>query len=209
MSLLGKIRYKVTEFYYERKLGIKTSGLVMPDDFGAKGDGCHAYLPLSYLGLKSVFKTFSVKPNEDVIIDYGSGMGRVPLFAATYPFKKIIGVELSGQLNQIAKNNLKHVQDKLVCKDVEFYQGDAREYPVPDDASIIYFFMPFDADILSEVLTKIYQSVVSSPRKLTILYVYPTGGGVTLHQVAPQLSWLKITEEKALSSSLNLMIATI
>lgn len=208
MSLLGKIRYKVTELYYEHKFGIKTSGLVIPDDFGAKGDGCHAYLPLSYFGLKSVFKTFLVKPNEDVSIDYGSEMGRVSLFAANYPFKKVIGVELSGQLNQIAKENLKHVQDKLVCKEVEIYEGYAREYPVPNDASVIYFFMPFGADILSEVLGKIHQSVVSSPRKLTILYVYPTGG-VTLHHVTPKLELLKITEEKALSSSLNLMIATI
>lgn len=209
MSLLGTLRYKLTEFYYERKFGIKTSGLIMPDDFGANGEGCHAYLPLSYLALKSVFNTFSVKPNTDVFIDYGSGMGRVPLFAANYPFKKVIGVELSDKLNQVAIQNLKLVQDKLVCKNVEIYEGDARVYPVPNDATIIYFFMPFGVDILSEVLNKIHDSVIHSPRKVTILYVYPTGGGVTLHHVAPKLSWLKIIEERALSSSLNLMIATL
>lgn len=208
MSLLGTLRYKLTEFYYERKFGIKTSGLLMPDDFGANGEGCHAYLPLSYLALKSVFNTFSVKPNSDVFIDYGSGMGRVPLYAATYPFKKVIGVELSDKLNQVARQNLKQIQDRLVCKNVEIYEGDARAYPVPDDATIIYFFMPFGADILSEVLNKIHDSVIHSPRKLTILYVYPTGG-VTLHHVAPKLAWLKITEERALSSSLNLMTATL
>lgn len=208
MSLLGTLRYKLTEFYYERKFGIKTSGLITPDDFGANEEGCHAYLPLSYLALKSVFNTFSVKPNSDVFIDYGSGMGRVPLFAANYPFKKVIGVELSDKLNQVAIQNLKLVQDRLVCKNVEIYEGDAREYPVPNDATIIYFFMPFGADILSEVLNKIHQSVINSPRKLTILYVYPTGG-VTLHHVAPKLPWLKIVEEKALSSSLNLITANI
>lgn len=209
MSLLGTLRYKLTEFYYERKFGIKTSGLVMPDDFGANADGCHAYLPLSYLALRSVFNTFSVKPSFDVFIDYGSGMGRVPLYAATFPFKKVIGVELSEKLNQVARQNLSQIQNRLVCNNVEIYEGDARAYPVPDDATIIYFFMPFSADILTEVLRKIHDSVIQAPRKLTILYVYPNGGGVTLHHVAPQLPWLKLIEEKALSSSLNLITATI
>ena len=43
---------------------------------------------------------------DDVFIDLGSGMGRMVLEAARYPFKRVIGVELVEQLHDLARANL-------------------------------------------------------------------------------------------------------
>ena len=44
---------------------------------------------------------------EFLFIDLGSGKGRTLLMASEYPFRKILGVELLPELNQIAQENLR------------------------------------------------------------------------------------------------------
>jgi 16S rRNA G966 N2-methylase RsmD len=205
----GSLVYKLTEAYYDFRFGISTNGFLMPDDFGKNAEGCHAYLAISYRSLKIVLSHISYKQSEVVLIDFGSGMGRVPIFAATFPFKRVIGVELSKQLNDIAVENVKRVKNKLVCKNIDMVEADAREYKIPSDANVFYFFMPFNNDILQMVLQNIYQSVKKSPRDITILYAYPTHQKIHLNAVKPNLPWLNILEEKFISNSVQLMIAKI
>ncbi len=204
----GLLAYRLSEAYNDWQLGIDTKGLVVPADYGAQSEGCHPYLALSYRGLRHLLKNIEVRADQDVFIDYGSGMGRVVVAAATLPFRKVVGVELSKGLHDVALRNVEQARLKLKCKNVELHLGDARHYDVPSDASVIYFFMPFDADILDAVLRNIHRSVQAAPRKVTILYVYPRTG-VNLHAVMPQLPWLKLQSETHVESSLHLMVATI
>ncbi len=205
---LGLLAYRASESYNDWRLGIQTKGLVVPADFGADGEGCHAYLALSYKSLRRVLGDVSVQPDKDVFIDYGSGLGRIVAVAASMPFSKVIGVELSKGLHEVAVQNMKNAAPKLRCKDIELHNIDARAYAVPSDASVIFFFMPFNADILTVVLGNILRSVQASPRKVTILYAHPKGG-VTLHHVLPKLPWLKLQSDTHIESNLHLMVATI
>jgi predicted RNA methylase len=47
--------------------------------------------------------------------------------AQYYPFKRVIGVEFSPELNRIARQNLQARQDRLRCPDVELVTGDVAE----------------------------------------------------------------------------------
>jgi hypothetical protein len=207
--MLGSLAYRFSEWFNDWRLGIRTTGLVMPDDFGAGGDGCHAYLALSYRDLRRVLGRFRVRPGVDVFVDYGSGMGRVPIVAALKPFRRCIGVELSASLTAIARDNAQRAQPKLQCPQVEMVAADAREFPVPDDATCFYFFMPFHAPILAEVLRNLHRSVQAHPRDVTILYVRPVTGSTTLASVLPELPWLSVVGETALGSHAQLTEATI
>src|SRR5437763_11062946 len=43
---------------------------------------------------------------DDVFVDFGSGKGRVVYQAGRLPFRRVIGVEVSEELNRIARRNL-------------------------------------------------------------------------------------------------------
>jgi hypothetical protein len=202
---LSGLAYEASEYLHERWYGIRTGGLVMPDDLGNAG---HAYYPISYRDLRRIMRRFEMRPGEDVFIDFGSGMGRVPIFMAMYPFRKVIGVELSGELHAIALANLERARPRLVCTNVEFVQTDARAYTIPDDASLIYFFMPFGLDVLRDVIGNVIESGRRAPRSIQILYCYPVTGAVRIADLAGTPG-LRIIDDQLLSSDIRLTRAAI
>lgn len=80
--------------------------------------------------------------SDEVLLDYGSGLGRFVILAATMPFARIIGVELSPSLAEQARGNVLSCERSLVCKDIEIIIADATSDDVPDDVTTIYFNNP-------------------------------------------------------------------
>ena len=68
--------------------------------------------------LKKILSFLSIN-SEDVFIDMGSGGGRVMIAAGRFPFKKIIGVDVSEKLNKICKINIQKMKHRLKCKNFE------------------------------------------------------------------------------------------
>jgi hypothetical protein len=185
----------------DQRFGIQTRGLIVPTDTAGQ-DGCLAYLPLSYRSLSRLFASVQVRPGQDVFIDFGSGLSRVPLFAARQPFRRVIGVELSKSLHDVAERNARAALPKLACREVRMVQADAREFAVPPDATVIYFFMPFDESILARVIDNIKASVDAHPREVTILYVKPVSGPFFIEPVSKQRPWLRLQPAQMLSSTI-------
>jgi predicted RNA methylase len=51
------------------------------------------YMPIPYRHLARMLSKVDMR-EDCVFLDYGSGMGRVATVAATYPIRRVIGVEL-------------------------------------------------------------------------------------------------------------------
>ena len=64
------------------------------------------YQPSSDALVRNAIARLEIEAAEFSFIDFGSGKGRVLMMAAEYPFKQVIGVELSPELNEIAKQNI-------------------------------------------------------------------------------------------------------
>jgi len=110
---------------------------------------------------------------QDVFLDYGSGLGRVLLMAAQYPFRRVLGVELSARLNERARRNVACCRGKLRCTDIEVIQADASAFVPPSDVSIMYLYSPFGPAILPRVLDNIHQSLEARPRELLLICKNP------------------------------------
>ncbi len=106
---------------------------------------------------------------DGTFIDFGSGKGRVLIMAAKIEFKRIVGVEFSKELCDIACLNL----NKTKLQNVEVIHMDASEYIIPDNASVFFFFNPFDEEVFSKVLSNINKSISKNPRKAYFIYVHP------------------------------------
>ncbi len=112
--------------------------------------------------------SLSIDKTESTLLDYGCGKGRAIVSAASYPFKKVIGIEMS-EVIRYAESNMQAMAHKR-CKNVELLQCDATTYAVPDDVNVIYLFNPFKGSTLEKVFDNIEQSLRSSPREIHILY---------------------------------------
>jgi SAM-dependent methyltransferase len=165
-------RNVVTNLLFERRLDVRTSGDVELDELGIAADGRVKYRPVGWLMLRRILPPSAVTA-DDVFLDIGSGKGRAVLLAATYPFRRVIGVELSTLLVEIAQDNLDRAGSRLRCKDVVFKNADAVEYEVPDDVSVIFMNNPLRGASFEAVVANVLRSYDRRPRTLRIIYANP------------------------------------
>ena len=111
--------------------------------------------------------------DSDTFVDFGCGKGRVVHQAAKRPFRRVIGVEISPVLAQIARTNLAARRNQQRCRNVEIVVSDLAEYPVPDDLTIGYLFHPVANETLDALLQRIVDSIDRRPRRIRLIYLYP------------------------------------
>jgi SAM-dependent methyltransferase len=157
----------------ERRHRISTAGRVSSQDLGLPNSSFHCYSPTGFNTFDIAMKHVVIRDNEDVFVDVGSGKGRVLILAGRYAFKKIIGIEMSRELNDLARENIRQALPNLRCKDIEVLQTPAELWTVPDDVTLFFFFNPFKGDCLAAFMNNLRSSLNLAPRKATIIYVRP------------------------------------
>jgi len=101
--------------------------------------------------------------------DLGSGKGKVLILAERIGFSMIIGVEISPELNNVCRNNLKKVNSRKV----DIIECDAATIKIPSGCSVFYIYNSFERPLLEKVLNNIEQSFENEPRKGYLVYIDP------------------------------------
>jgi len=175
--ILNKLRYGIfrfSELFYEWCYGIVSDTEILAGQLGITDLACHDYLATGYLRFRQLMRNLVIRPDEDVFLDFGSGLGRAVILAATYPFRKVIGVELVADLHARAQENVRRTRRRLRCRDIELHNADARRFHIPAEVTVIYMWNPFSGEVLRQVLANIRQSMLEAPRIITILHLSPT-----------------------------------
>ena len=141
-------------------------------------------------------RAMAIDPKDRVFLDYGAGMGRVMVLAANYPFRRVLGVEISDELADIARRNLERCRSKLHCKNITVITGDASLYSPDSDTSVFYFNNPFSGKLLDSVLAKV-QELAAQPRPLFLICNLPNSSA--FESQVRKLSWLHLKEDFPLS----------
>jgi SAM-dependent methyltransferase len=170
---LRAMRRRIGDMAFERRIGVKTSDYLDREELGYSDERLQHYEPSSWRTLQKVLPKRSVS-GEDVFIDLGSGMGRIVLRAAEYPFKRVIGVEMSPELHEVAVANLESCRDRWRCGDVELICSDVLAYDFPDDATVVFIYNSFQGEIFDRAMRKVFESYDRSPRRIRIFYRNPT-----------------------------------
>jgi precorrin-6B methylase 2 len=172
LHIYRRTRHAVGRVVFERRQTVDTSQTVWLESLGLDHPDRVHYQPSPWTMLGSVLPKDAVRPT-DVFVDFGSGMGRLVQQAAKYPFARVIGVEISEDLTEIARQNFERNRKRFECQNVELVTSDAVEFEVPDDMTHAYFNNPFTGETFKKVIDNITASIDRSPRRVTLIYEHP------------------------------------
>ena len=151
---------------WDKRLQIHTIGR---DDLNAD-EYRYPYEPTPYTVLERLADS-GLLTQDDVVLDYGSGKGRVSFFLSYRTKAKTIGIEYDKRIFQIALENNKTA---VLRAKSDFVAISAEEYVPPCDVTRCYFFNPFSVEILRQVMARILTSYYADPREMLLFFYYPS-----------------------------------
>lgn len=166
---------------FDGQRGTDTSGMVMPwelkDQSNAPIDG-NPYASLTSARIRELLVAAESGASETVLVDLGSGKGRVLLVAQEFPFKRIVGVEWSGELHAIAQTNVAIAAVSGQAPDARFelLQMDAAAYAFPTEPLVVFLFNPFGAAAMAHVVANLELTLAAYPRRVIVIYANPLHG---------------------------------
>ncbi len=172
-NLAGALRLRsVYHFMVDKFEHIDTAGDVLQSELGLNPEVSSKYGPGGWWDLKMALgRDVSA---DDVFIDFGSGKGRMVYLASRYyPFRRVIGVEFSQKLNDIAQKNVDRNRRRLRCKDIELVTTDVTDYAIPDDVTVVYMYDPFEGPVFRDLIKRLRASITQHPRQVRIIYRNP------------------------------------
>ena len=178
---------------YHRRQGIVTAGPLI-DVLPSETTEARGYVPTEWWLLPVLFRRRSLGAG-DVLLEYGSGKGRVAIWAARrFREVKVIAVERDAELvAQARKNSVAAGVEAIVT----VVHEDATAFIVPDDVTAVYLYNPFIGDTFRATLARLQESMRRVPRSVRVIYRNPVmhqtliEGGFTVERASsrPLFSW--------------------
>ena len=147
---------------FDRDYNVTTQAILFlndldPDTVGDAGAHATHYQAVPVADFRAMLETL---PGEIIrtstFVDIGAGMGRAVILAAEYPFKQVIGLEISAALYEVARENLERApREKRACRDLRLVRADARMWRYPAGDLVAFLFNPFDGEALRATLGSI------------------------------------------------------
>lgn len=167
---------------WDKLLRIRTTGR---DDSHAD-QHCYPYEPTPYSVLERLAASGLVN-KKNVLMDFGSGKGRVDFYLAWQVGCRCIGVEYDRRIWQAAVANQ---QKAAAGSKVSFMNMRAESCPVPEEADRFFFFNPFSVEILQRVLMQVVDDWYEKPKQILLFFYYPSDEYVSYLMNVDQLVFL-------------------
>ncbi len=149
------------ELDLDNLLKIKTKGR---DDSQSNYEN-FPYEPTPYAVLERLSSTGYIRKN-DILIDFGSGKGRVDFYLAYQVKCQMIGIEYDKRLYEVAQMNKETAKSS---SRVNFIKCNASDYEASLNTTGAYFFNPFSIDILKGIVIKL-----KNRKGFKLFFYYPS-----------------------------------
>jgi SAM-dependent methyltransferase len=113
-----------------------------------------------------------IEPRKFVFVDFGCGKGRTALLASERPFERIVGVDFSRELVEVAQANARRYRSVAQkCQDLEFQCLDAVDFEIPREPLVLFFYNPFGEPVMRRVMGRVRDSLDEHPRKAFVVLI--------------------------------------
>jgi len=175
---------------FDERFGVETSGLIYDLHSGHQHDvynnGYFAVAPsVFHAVMRATVERLHLDCRRFCFVDVGSGKGRALLLASDYPFREIIGVELSAELDRVARANIARYAAATHRPPAVSMQGDASEFLWPPGPLVVYMWNAFTKPVMEQVFQNLEASLAKQPRELYLVYIHPE-----LESMLAGLPWL-------------------
>jgi len=90
-----------------------------------------------------------------VFIDVGCGKGRAAIVASEFPFREIIGIELSAELANIARGNVFKISERFPDRPpITIHTCNALDFAPPPRKSVIYMYHSLGRELMKRFAAK-------------------------------------------------------
>ncbi len=181
--------------------GVDTTGLVWGEALGttagdpaAHGDapywatGYYGIAPSAFLAAVEMLR---LAWSRFTFVDIGCGKGRALLLALRFPFRRVLGVELSPELAAVAAENVQRFHADWRCEEVaaEVLAGDATSFALPEGPLVLFLYHPFARPVMERFLAHVQAAARAERREIVLLYANPELGPLLEGTAGITLLW--------------------
>ena len=156
----------------DRVLGVRTTPPLRRHPHTYLSEALLTSRPCAWLPLYRVLGWLRPGPGE-TFLDVGCGHGRAVLAASRFPFRRVLGLELSPEVHAAACRNLAGFRLPRRAP-AEIIQGDATRFAVPDDVTVLFMYNPFTGPVFEAAMARLFESLERRPRRVRLIYANPT-----------------------------------
>jgi hypothetical protein len=162
---------------FDARFGTDTSRRFRWSDLDATGGDVPSlwrYYPITRAGFDPAMNAIDVPLDDFTFVDLGSGKGRALFYAADWPFRRIVGVEIAPALHEIATGNVRvYSSPTQRCDRFELVCSDAAVWEPPNEKLLVYAFQPFPEDVFARVMANLATSLAVRARPVVVAYLNP------------------------------------
>lgn len=159
------------EHIFDEKLAIRTGGIREWRGY-SKYNRCES---TPYDALEKLFQHYRLR-EDDRLVDFGLGRGRVAFYIHKKFNVPVTGVELHELTLEEAKENKQRYREKVAYNldaPLKFEYGFAENHDIHPEDNKFYFFNPFHVDIFKKVIKNIIKSADEEDKTVDIILYYP------------------------------------
>jgi SAM-dependent methyltransferase len=167
---------------FDHQYGVKTSG-ALPAVVLQPGSVARTSAYFSYLGTQpSIMRqAFSSLPRHTgaTFLDMGCGKGRALVVASEFPFRAVVGVELSPELAKVAADNAEVIARNFPDRtSISVVNQNVLDYVFPDGDLVVFLYNPFGEEVIAGLLRNIENILQARDSSVWIVYANPVYGHV-------------------------------
>ena len=168
---------KFADRFFDFRYGTETSALVenmaMRDVTSNNLSRGIRYEPTRAMPFRHVLRAARI-PTDGAFVDVGCGKGRVCMLAVEYGFVRVVGIDYSPRLCELARRNLEIFKQRTGRQfEADIRALDSVDFAFAGDESVVYLFNPFDGVVLSGMMKQLLASLAQRPRRVWIVYHNP------------------------------------
>ena len=166
---------------FDRQFGVDTLGIVAADRITQ--DKRLAAQILYYIGsqpsiVRRALATLGAV-EDYTLLDFGCGKGRAAIVASEFPFRQVIGVELSPVLAAKAQANVAIIANRFPERPgITIFNANVLEFALPTGKLAIFAYHPFGAEILAGVVKRLEAALAADTPHIFFVYYNPVHADV-------------------------------